>query len=83
MKFSKQIKNIRLKHKLTQQQFGLITGLSNSQIEKYENARQEPRLKALRQICRRFPQYALSFVIDDTSVKQNNIPNTGETNASN
>lgn len=76
MKLGKKIKYIRLKENLTQDEFADLFRILASSLRKYELNVGYPKYQFLKNICTRFPQYTLSLMIDDISVKQIKIPRT-------
>lgn len=70
MKFSEKLKNIRLRQGITQKEFASMLGINYSAWHKYELGLVHPNHASLLKICKRFPQYTLSLVINDISIKQ-------------
>ncbi len=70
MKFAQKIKNIRLSQNMTQKAFADFLGIGYASVQKYEIGVRKPDFKALRIICKKYPQYTLNLIIDDIGTKQ-------------
>lgn len=73
MNFSQKIKNIRIEQGLTQKEFQSMIDINYSALQKYETGHVYPSYSALQKICKLFPQYTLSLIIDDIGIKQVHI----------
>ncbi len=73
MKFSQKIKNIRLSQNMTQEAFANFLGIGYASVQKYESGVRKPDFKALRIICKKFPQYTLNLIIDDIGAKHKQV----------
>ena len=70
MTLSKKIKQLRKLNNCTQQEFAHLLGIGYTTFQKYETGAVFPRFEWLQKICKKFPEYTLWLIIDDSGVQQ-------------
>lgn len=71
MEFSKKVKRLRKDRKMTQKQLGIIAGVSNIQIGRYENAKAKPNKNTLHKLSKAL-EVSADYLENDTNLGPNN-----------
>ncbi len=80
MTISENIKNLRLKHGLSQKELGLIAGVTDKAVSTWEQGTKEPRMGAIQKIADHFG-IKKSDIIEDRDIATKNAAKTLELTA--
>ena len=73
MLFSAEIKNLRLSRLMNQTEFGNALGVSFTTVNRWENGKAHPNIKAMKALKRYCEEYGLSYESLEKSWRENII----------